>query len=230
MYLLVSRWRCSLASLPLIASHAVDAPLDLKWGQLMPPAEAVKPKAKTFFSGASPAPADGAGDGPAPPPLPEGGFMSIKRRQPGGDQPPRVVAELNGKRVRIGGYVVPLDFEATSIKEFLLVPFVGACIHVPPPPANQIVYVKSEKGFEVGRTVRPGLGDGHHEDRDGLHRACRRGLHASTPKASSLGPSDRSCFDDMPRNSAAAKSLLWALGRRRLPNQRDRMRLRLIAG
>jgi hypothetical protein len=143
------------ASLPLIASHAVDAPLDLKWGQLMPPAEAVKPKAKTFFSGASPAPAEGAGDGPAPPPLPEGGFMSIKRRQPGGDQPPRVVAELNGKRVRIGGYVVPLDFEATSIKEFLLVPFVGACIHVPPPPANQIVYVKSGKGFEVAGQFEP---------------------------------------------------------------------------
>ena len=54
--------------------------------------------------------------------------MSMKRRQPGSDQPPRVVSELNGKRVKIGGYVVPLDFEATAIKEFLLVPFVGACI------------------------------------------------------------------------------------------------------
>lgn len=78
--------------------------------------------------------------------------MSIKRRQPGADQPPRVVTELNGKRVRIGGYVVPLDFEATTIKEFLLVPFVGACIHVPPPPANQIVYVRAEKGFVIGST------------------------------------------------------------------------------
>jgi hypothetical protein len=81
--------------------------------------------------------------------------MSIKRRQPGADQPPRVVAELNGKRVRIGGYVVPLDFEATTVKEFLLVPFVGACIHVPPPPANQIVYVKAEKGFEIGGAFDP---------------------------------------------------------------------------
>jgi hypothetical protein len=59
------------------------------------------------------------------------------------------VESLDGKRVHIGGYVVPLDFDATTIKEFLLVPFVGACIHVPPPPANQIVYVKSEKGFQV---------------------------------------------------------------------------------
>ena len=75
--------------------------------------------------------------------------MSMKRSQPGGDAPPAVVTELNGKRVKIGGYVVPLDFDATSIKEFLLVPFVGACIHVPPPPANQIIYGTSARGLEV---------------------------------------------------------------------------------
>ena len=142
-----------LALPPLGAAYAVDTPIDLKWGQLVPPAEAVKPKPKTFFAGAAPAsPAD---DGAPPPPLAEGGFMSMKRRQPGGDMPPRVVAEFNGKRVRIGGYVVPLDFEATTVKEFLLVPFVGACIHVPPPPANQIVYVKSEKGFQVAGQFDP---------------------------------------------------------------------------
>jgi hypothetical protein len=65
------------------------------------------------------------------------------------------VAALDGKRVRIGGYVVPLDFDATRVKEFLLVPFVGACIHVPPPPANQIVYVKSERGFDVSGAFEP---------------------------------------------------------------------------
>lgn len=81
--------------------------------------------------------------------------MSVKRRQPGNDQPPRVVTALNGTRVKIGGYVVPLDFESTTVKEFLLVPFVGACIHVPPPPANQIVYVKTDKGFEVQGTFDP---------------------------------------------------------------------------
>jgi hypothetical protein len=102
-------------------------------------------KPKTFFSGAVPADANA----PAPPPIPEGKFMQIKRRQPGEGGPPAVVAELDGNRVSIGGYVVPLDFEATTVKEFLLVPFVGACIHVPPPPANQIIYVKSPQGFEV---------------------------------------------------------------------------------
>jgi uncharacterized protein len=137
---------------PLTAAKAVDAPIDLKWAQLMPPAQQVPAKPKTFFAGSTPAPDDG---GPAPPPLPEGGFMAIKRKQPGSDQPPRVVTEFNGKRVKIGGYVVPLDFEATTIKEFLLVPFVGACIHVPPPPANQIVYVKSDKGVEIGGQFDP---------------------------------------------------------------------------
>ena len=81
--------------------------------------------------------------------------MSMKRSQPGGDAPPAVVTELNGKRVKIGGYVVPLDFDATSIKEFLLVPFVGACIHVPPPPANQIIYVTYARGLEVTRPFDP---------------------------------------------------------------------------
>jgi hypothetical protein len=132
---------------------AADTPRELKWAELMPPIEAVKPKPKTFFSGATPANED---EGPPPPPpLQEGEWMSMKRRQPGADRPPRVVADLDGKRVRIGGYVVPLDFESTTVKEFLLVPFVGACIHVPPPPANQIIYVKSDKGFEIGAAFDP---------------------------------------------------------------------------
>ena len=54
-----------------------------------------------------------------------------------------------------GGYVVPLDFEATNVKEFLLVPFVGACIHVPPPPPNQIIYVKTAQGFDVEGSFDP---------------------------------------------------------------------------
>ncbi|MEZ4605292.1 MAG: DUF3299 domain-containing protein [Deinococcales bacterium] len=52
------------------------------------------------------------------------------------------IPELNGQEIRLAGYVVPLEGTETAISEFLLVPFVGACIHVPPPPANQIVYVK----------------------------------------------------------------------------------------
>jgi hypothetical protein len=52
-----------------------------------------------------------------------------------------VVKELDGARVRLGGFVVMLEGTPTGITEFLLVPYYGACIHVPPPPANQIVHV-----------------------------------------------------------------------------------------
>jgi hypothetical protein len=144
-----------LALAPVASVQAADQPIDLKWAQLVPPLPpSDKPKPKTFFSGATPSTAEHDGQ-PPPSSYQEGAFMSMKRRQPGSDQPPRVVSELNGKRVKIGGYVVPLDFEATAIKEFLLVPFVGACIHVPPPPANQIVYVKAEKGFQIAGQFDP---------------------------------------------------------------------------
>jgi hypothetical protein len=47
-----------------------------------------------------------------------------------------------GKKIRIAGYVVPLDAERMQSSEFLLVPYFGACVHSPPPPANQIILVK----------------------------------------------------------------------------------------
>ena len=51
-----------------------------------------------------------------------------------------------GKPIRIAGYVVPLDAERMQSSEFLLVPYFGACIHSPPPPANQIILIKPPKG------------------------------------------------------------------------------------
>jgi hypothetical protein len=53
--------------------------------------------------------------------------------------------ELRGTRVRLPGYVVPLESTAGAVREFLLVPYFGACIHTPPPPANQIVHVRLAK-------------------------------------------------------------------------------------
>ena len=50
---------------------------------------------------------------------------------------------MEGAAVRIPGYVVPLDHGKSGLREFLLVPYFGACIHSPPPPANQIIDVKS---------------------------------------------------------------------------------------
>jgi hypothetical protein len=52
---------------------------------------------------------------------------------------------LNGQIVRLPGYLLPLEFSGKQVSEFLLVPWVGACIHTPPPPPNQIVHVKPEK-------------------------------------------------------------------------------------
>ena len=59
------------------------------------------------------------------------------------------LAEVLGEPVRIPGYVVPLEDYARDVSEFLLVPSYGACIHTPPPPPNQMVYVV----MEPGRTV-----------------------------------------------------------------------------
>lgn len=49
--------------------------------------------------------------------------------------------DIAGRTIRIPGFVVPLEFGQKSVKEFLLVPYFGACIHVPPPPANQVIHV-----------------------------------------------------------------------------------------
>jgi hypothetical protein len=68
-----------------------------------------------------------------------------------------VVAELNGKHVRIPGYLLPLEVSQEKVTEFLLVPYVGACIHVPPPPPNQIVNVKTaaKKGYAMKQLYDP---------------------------------------------------------------------------
>ncbi|MBF0676453.1 MULTISPECIES: DUF3299 domain-containing protein [unclassified Pseudomonas] len=61
-----------------------------------------------------------------------------------------VVEALDGQRIKLPGYVVPLDItEAGRVIEFLLVPYYGACIHVPPPPSNQIVHATSELGIRL---------------------------------------------------------------------------------
>ena len=66
------------------------------------------------------------------------------------------VAAMDGAAVKLPGYVVPLETVDGGLTEFLLVPYFGACIHTPPPPANQIVYVKPDKpvpGFRSMDTV-----------------------------------------------------------------------------
>lgn len=74
-----------------------------------------------------------------------------------GDDDPRAIAALDklraawadapvepsmdGARIRIGGFIIPLDSDHGAVTELLLVPYFGACIHAPPPPANQVIHV-----------------------------------------------------------------------------------------
>ena len=61
-------------------------------------------------------------------------------------EPSEELAALSGKLVKIPGFTVPLEDWASSATEFLLVPYVGACIHTPPPPPNQLVYIEMDEG------------------------------------------------------------------------------------
>lgn len=62
----------------------------------------------------------------------------------------RTVSALDGERVRIPGFVVPVETDGEgNLREFFLVPYFGACIHVPPPPANQIIYGRLDDPIEM---------------------------------------------------------------------------------
>lgn len=69
----------------------------------------------------------------------------------------RVVPEMDGVEGRIPGFVVPLKTVGSEqrIVEFFLVPYYGACIHVPPPPPNQIIHVTYKPGFTLDALYEP---------------------------------------------------------------------------
>lgn len=66
-----------------------------------------------------------------------------------------VVESLDGQRVRLPGFVVPLEGDVKSIREFLLAPYFGACVHVPPPPANQLIHVLTDKPIPAEWLMMP---------------------------------------------------------------------------
>lgn len=71
-------------------------------------------------------------------------------------QSANVRAELNNKKVRLPGFIVPIEYdEQQNITAFFLVPYFGACIHVPPPPPNQIIYVTGAKGLKAEMIYNP---------------------------------------------------------------------------
>ena len=56
--------------------------------------------------------------------------------------------DWNGQNVRLPGFIVPIDYSGKGVTAFILVPYVGACVHVPPPPANQLVFVTTQTPYE----------------------------------------------------------------------------------
>ena len=68
----------------------------------------------------------------------------------------RIISEMAGKMIRIPGFIVPLEFDdEQTITQFFLVPFFGACIHVPPPPPNQIIFVNYPQGLKLDALYDP---------------------------------------------------------------------------
>ncbi|MCP4187340.1 MAG: DUF3299 domain-containing protein [Gammaproteobacteria bacterium] len=66
-----------------------------------------------------------------------------------------VVEHFNGQTVRIPGFIVPLEIDNTSLREFFLVPYFGACTHTPPPPANQIIYSEMKDEYQPENIFQP---------------------------------------------------------------------------
>lgn len=68
----------------------------------------------------------------------------------------RTVTEMDGVTGKIPGFVVPLKTTGDMrILEFFLVPYYGACIHVPPPPPNQIIHVSYPQGLKLEVLYEP---------------------------------------------------------------------------
>ena len=71
------------------------------------------------------------------------------------EQDRRTVPELQGQNVKMPGFALPLEFSDKGVTEFLLVPYLGACIHTPPPPPNQIVLVRLTEPYQLDDIYTP---------------------------------------------------------------------------
>ncbi len=67
----------------------------------------------------------------------------------------QVVKALDGTEIKMAGYLLPLEYTEKGETEFLLVPYIGACIHTPAPPPNQIVFVELNKPYKPAELYAP---------------------------------------------------------------------------
>ena len=120
----------ALAAMPQVA-QAEDY-IDLEWADLVPAGQ------------------------PAPPPIiPE--LLQHDQASLLGQQPSShgVRTDWNGQVVRLPGFILPINYLGKGVTAFILAPFVGACVHVPPPPANQLVFVTTNDPYESTGLYEP---------------------------------------------------------------------------
>jgi len=169
------------ATLALTTAHAASAPPDkpaprralpaptalatLEWDDLLPDDELMQGFQDTI---------------PEHDYLGEGGMAA---QQQGSS---RVRDGLDNRLVKIPGFIVPLAISPDGVvTEAFLVPYFGACIHVPPPPPNQIVYIRSEQGFRLKSIYDPFWITGTMRTQG---KGSRLGLAAYTLQAQKLDP------------------------------------------
>lgn len=68
---------------------------------------------------------------------------------------PDALKKAISSEVTLKGFMMPLDYESKEIVEFLFMPYVPSCMHVPPPPANQLILVKMKKGAKIKPSFYP---------------------------------------------------------------------------
>lgn len=130
---------------PLLA-HA--EPRETDWLELMPREDQLALEAMPEISHETPESAGTFGQ--------QGGLKQQKDGLPAVMYSSKTVATMDGKKIRIGGYPVPLDSNAKGASTlFFLVPYPGACIHVPPPPPNQLILVRYPKGIALEDIYAP---------------------------------------------------------------------------
>ncbi|KFX71000.1 lipoprotein [Pseudomonas taeanensis MS-3] len=140
--------RYLLLSLLLLTSLARAELAETDWLELMPEADRQALEAMPEISHDSPE-QDGAFYNPD-------GLRQQDKSLPAVMYSAKTVAALDGKAIRLGGYPVPLETDAQGRSTlFFLVPYPGACIHVPPPPPNQLVLVRYPQGIALEDIYAP---------------------------------------------------------------------------
>lgn len=116
----------SIAAMPVMPHVALaEDYIDLEWTDLVPTGQ------------------------PAVPPMMQS--LLQHNQAPLSSQQPEsmgVRTDWNNQIIRLPGFIVPIDYSGTGVTAFILVPYVGACVHVPPPPANQLVFVTTNTPYE----------------------------------------------------------------------------------